>query len=414
MEKRDRVRLLASIILVGFLAAVAFHGTLRLVFHAGYPQNTFLFRPDDRFNDFYNPIRGSADRDPYNPDRILYIGGYFPFGYLVTYLFSRIEPEQRSLTLFLVSFLALLGVYIASALAGTPSPHGVKSRLSIFGYALCIAYLAYPTIFLVDRANFDAVVFVLIAGFALLYQRGNVALAVAILSPAIAMKGYPAILLTLPLIDRRFKELMLACLLTCLLSLGALAVFSDGLVVEAHKMLVSFQRASAIAFDGGSLVRFNSSLYTALLYILGRAGVDPAYSPIFDVGYLVMIASVWAACTVALRRWSAPFWARLSVVTALMILLPPSSADYRLIMLYPALMAFLNNSVTNKDDWFQILVFGLLMVPKAYLILESDINMGLLLNPLLLAALLVSTLALVRPGPRGTPRHESTSVLAGG
>ena len=107
MATRDRVRLLALIILGGLVAALIFHGVMRFGLQTGYPQNTFLFRADDRFNDFYNPLRGSFDLDPYNPDRIGYIGGYLPFGYFITYLFSLVQPPERSLLLFLGGILAL-------------------------------------------------------------------------------------------------------------------------------------------------------------------------------------------------------------------------------------------------------------------------------------------------------------------
>jgi len=410
MAKRNKVRLLGLIILGGLVAALVFHGVMRFGLHTGYPQNTFLFRADDRFNDFFNPLRGSFDRDPYNPDRITFIGGYLPFGYVVAFLFSLVLPAQLSLALFLGGFLVFLGVYVTSNLQDLPASRHLKDRLPILGYAVCIAYLTYPTLFLVDRANLDGVILVLIALFALLYQRGHLTLAVVVLSPAIAMKGYPAILLSLPLLDRRYKELLLASFLAALLTLGGLAIFHDGMFAEAQKMVVSFQRASAIAFGAGSLVRFNSSLYTALLFLLGRLGADVAQNGLFNVAYLMGAAAVWAVCMLVMQMWKAPFWARMSAVTALMILLPQSSGDYRLVMLYPALMAFVNNPVTSKADWVLTVVLGLLMVPKAYLTLESDVNISLLLNPLLLTTLLLSTLALTRSEAIMTPLQAPTSV----
>jgi hypothetical protein len=87
----------------------------------------------------------------------------------------------------------------------------------------------------------------------------------------------------------------------------------------------------------------------------------------------------------------------------LMILLPQSSGDYRLVMLYPALVAFLDNNTEGRPDWLIISLFGLLMVPKAYVILGSDVNIGLLLNPLLLGALLLATLVAVCSGSRRAP-----------
>jgi hypothetical protein len=46
--------------------------------------------------------------------------------------------------------------------------------------------------------------------------------------------------------------------------------------------------------------------------------------------------------------------------------------------------------------WITIL-FGLLLIPKAYIVFESDINLGIFLNPLLLLALLIVTLLPAKP-----------------
>ena len=126
-----------------------------------------------------------------------------------------------------------------------------------------LAYLTYPVIFAIDRANFDILIFVLLSLSVLFYQRNNFILSVIFLSLTIAMKGYSAILLAIFLFDRRYKELLLAAILVSALTFGSLMFFKDGMWIELSKMLISFQRANGIAFDMGSLIclilRFTSS-----------------------------------------------------------------------------------------------------------------------------------------------------------
>jgi len=400
VAKEKRVRQLSLVILVGLLSALVFHGVMGYCLHAGYPQNTFLFRADDRYNDFFNPLRGSYDRDPYNPDRISYIGGYFPFGYFVSFLFSLIRPWWVPFLLFEVGFLAYLGLYVGWQVARDTEPRRGLGRLVTLGTIACIAFLTYPVMFIVDRANFDVVVFVFISLFVLLHQRQQFVMATVVLSLAIAMKGYPAILLTLLLLDRRYKELVLGCVLVVILTFGSLAIFKDGVLIEIQKTLVSFQRASSIAFGSGSLVRFNSSLYPALVFLFDKVRSNVAMSPKFNIAYLVCAAITYLVVVFRMWKWRSPFWQRLLLLIVLMILLPPSSGDYRLVMLYPPLMVFLNNKTALKTDWVFITLFGLLLIPKAYYMLESDINIGLLLNPMLLLLMLAATMLTVnKPSP---------------
>ncbi len=149
--------------------------------------------------------------------------------------------------------------------------------------------------------------------------------------------------------------------------MGRLAVFRDGLFVEAQKMLVSFQRPPLSPSAAEVLVRFNSSLYTAL-HSSSLGKIEPRRCPIspkFNVGYLAC-AAIWAVSLLGLVEVEGALLGEAGLVTALMILLPQSSADYRLVMLYPPLMAFLNNT-GHRQGWIrlQILVFGLLLVPKS-------------------------------------------------
>ena len=392
MTKDSKLRSITLIILAGFVIAIIYHSIMRFYFHMGYPYNTFLFRSDDRFMDFFNPVRGSFDRDPYDPDRINFIGGYFPFGYFITFLFSLIKSRAIGLVLFLGGFLSYLGLYVKWYLGREPVDNKLIDRLIHFAMICILAYLPYPVFFIVDRANFDMVLFILISLSVIYYDRKKYTVSIVLLSCAIAMKGYPAFLLGLFLLDRRYKELLIACLLVPGLTLASLALFKDGLFVEFHKMVVSFQSASSIAFGGGSLVRFNSSLYTALIYLLSKINPNIATSAQFNVVYLLFMVSSYTLVIYLLAKRPYPFWARLLILVTTMILLFQTSGDYRLMMLYPPMMLFLISEHKSKADLYIVVLLGLIMVPKAYMILQNDANIGLLINPLLLIFLLVITL----------------------
>jgi hypothetical protein len=395
VAKEKKLKVLALIIVTGFVYAVTFHVFLGNYFHLGYPFNTFLFMPNDRFMDFFNPLRGSFDRDPYNPERIHFIGGYLPFGYFVTFLFSLIKPWFISFALFISSFLVYLNYYIIKVLYKNDK----RSSMERF-YIFILALITYPVLMVVDRANFDIVIFFFISLFALFYQSEKYTLAILLLAFPVAMKGYPLVLFTIPLLDRRIKDVFFSCLLVAFLEIASLSLFKDGLVMEFNKMLVSFGSAYSIAFGLGSLIRFNSSIYTFLLFILKSTSPSLATDVFFNWAYIIFVMAVFGIITIRMFLKNYPFWRKLLTVILMMILFPQSSADYRLLMLYPPLILFLALEESNPFDYIFIGLFGLILIPKAYVILESDVNIGILLNPILLVLLLIVSVVFIKTPPK--------------
>ena len=379
MNKTGRLKLLVLIIAAGFICAIVFHSVNNLA-GRGYPYNTFLYWSDDRFMDFFKPLLGSSDLDPYNPARINYIGGYLPFGYLVSFLFSLIRPWIISFAIFITFFITYLIWYIARVLYGHKKITFVE-RLNV----LVLALLTYPVLFILDRANFDIVVFVFVSLFAYFYQRGRLTLATLLLAFPIAMKGYPLVLLAIPLLDKRTRDIFLTTGLTIALEIGSLAVFKGGLTAEFGKMLTSFGTSFSIAFGSGSLIRFNSSLFTFLLFL------KPSLitSSWFNRGYVLFAVAIFFIIAAAVYQNNYPFWRRLLIVTLMMILFPQSSGDYRLLMLYPPLLAFLAQYEQSSIDKTITILLALILIPKAYYVFYADVNIGIILNPILLTVLLI-------------------------
>jgi len=129
-----------------------------------------------------------------------------------------------------------------------------------------------------------------------------------------------------------------------------------------------------------------------LLYLLKPQIPNIASNPVFLFGYAI---TAFAICVltvsiIIIRKY--PLWRNLLLLTSLMILLPPTSVDYRLVMLYTPLMLYVNNQDELKVDRIMIVAVGLLLIPKAYIVMQSDINIGVIINPLLLLTLFLGIL----------------------
>lgn len=401
---RDKIALLVLIVAAGFFAAVAYHYVMGLYLGRAWPANSFLYVPEDRFLDFKLVVRQSAGLDPFGQD----IGGFAgaPFTQLVAYLFSLVRPAWLQLPLFFAAFFVVFLPMVKRLLCGP----GVKLTYHHLPALFVMAFLTYPVLFAFDRANFDLLVCVSIFLFAFMYQGERYRASAAFMALAIALKPYAIVLAAVYLFHRRYRDLALVILGALLLSALSLALFKDGLLVEAQKYLSALSQTGT-NLSGGAAQNYTSDLYgflTAVIKVVGNAlGIDRAgttmYLPAHPLattlyGLGAILAFLYFA--IHLHRQPRPLWKVLAVLTILLVLLPYNSGDYRLTYLLMPLMMYLAVTERTPHDLLIVVLWGLLLVPKNYLTLDLappdyyphalHQHIGIIINPLLLVALLVS------------------------
>jgi len=391
LNKDKKLSLLIIIIVVGFSISVLYHYAQGAYFGKPYPYNTFLFGPNDRFNDFYNPVRESADLDPYRPDKSTSMGAYAPFGYFVAYLFSLMKPRDLSLLIFLCAFFVAFILVVKHYLYGLKQKISYHQLLVIF----VLVFLTYPVIFAVDRSNFDLIICILIFLFALAYERQRFKASTIFLAMAIAMKPVACVFAIIYVVNKRFKEALLLVFGVIFMSALSLSLFKDGLFVETQKFIAS-QLSSGKAITHGSVSHFSSDLYNFSVIIvrsiskLFGSGIDLMGSPNFVLFYTLAAVVVFIYFVIYLWEEPKPLWKVLAVLTILLILLPYSSGDYRLTYLFVPMLMYIAINEERRNDLLIVILWGLLLVPKNYYTIGGvDQNIGMVINPLLLVGLLI-------------------------
>lgn len=389
MSKSEKLSLLILIIVVGFSISVLYHYVQGVYLGETYPKNTFLFRPWDRFNDFYNPLRNSGDLDPYRPDKAVFGAGN-PFFHLVAYLFSLIRPRELSWLLFLCTFFVAFILIAKHYLYGLKSKTTHHQLLAIF----VLAFLTYPVIFAVDRSNFDLIICISIFLFALAYERQRFKTSTFFLAAAIAMKPVACVYAVIYTINRKFREALLLAFSVIFVNVVGLCLFKDGLLVEARKFIES-QTGQGDAQTSSALSMFRADIYnamvTAVKSISGLLGAetDLRGNSGFLVSYTVVAVVVFALFAFYLWRRPQPLWKVIGVLTILLILLPFNSGDYRLTYLLVPLLMYLAINEETRNDMLIVIMWGLLLVPKNYYTISGEQNIGMLINPLILVGLLL-------------------------
>lgn len=379
-------RLVAVVFGAGFFLSVVFHYLMAGYFHQGYPESTFLYRPDDQFGDFTNMFLIVKDGNPYHSSH-WFSSNYFPLANLFFMGFASVGDLHIALILFLGLFLGVYALVVLNLAAQWKS-------LSIFG-VVTIAISNYPVLFALDRANLELYLFLLILGFLYFhFVDKRPILAAVLLALATSMKLYPGVFFLLLLRDPKAKPIFVFLLTCTVATLGSLLMFQGGFF-ENLRWMADALAAFTVSSNGPQALQHNSSLAGLLAlgyYVAGKLfwqmpldrpdsfAVTSEFSNVYTV--LVVLAFLVLAYGVISRKLTAVD--SILGLTIAMVLFPVVSYDYKLIyFLIP-----LTLSLTQNQNRVPLVLLTLLMVPKDYLVIKADITIAVVLNSMIQLVLL--------------------------
>jgi hypothetical protein len=367
-----------KVVLVGFVLALIFHLAMNLFpEYARYPYNTFLFRPEDRFNDFRNILGPFASgANPYKWS----FSVYFPATYI--FLLPLRLVHRIAVWIFIAGVIYWL-LKLVDRFFGD-----VLSRESLKKTKIFLA-MSYPFIFALDRANLECGIFLLCLGGLLAWSRKREVLGSFLFGLAGGMKVYPLLYLLPDLVRWRWRRLLMTGGFVALTSICGLMIL-PGRISESLALLsrnLSGFQSDYVNSNHG--IQHGVSLLGAvkLPWILSSiaeggngAEAHAFFSRIWGMvsagGIFLMLLGAWL-----LRREDE--WKIVVLGVAAMLLLPPVSYDYKLIHVLIPVMLFLRLEPGPNDRAFTYL-FAALLIPKAYGYLLNDISIAVILNPVLI------------------------------
>ena len=388
-KKEHNIRksnLVLIIVLAGFILSVVYHTVMAKVFgYDYYPYNTFLFWPADRFNDFLNHFYRAGHLNPYQPPNTFTV--YFPFTYICVYLLTFLPAK--------VAFALLFGIFICSfayyIFSNLPASNYRGKILGVF----ILTFLSYPILFTVDRGNLEILVFLFLLLFVNYYQKGDNVKSVIFLSLAIAMKLYPGVFVVLFCADKKYKNIIYTGILVLALSVFSAAVLEGGIQASIQGLQHNLGLFKETYLQSIMWLHFNTSLYGAI-FILGEKFT---FLTIVIKYYIVLALIAFVLTSLFIICKEKEFWRRVSLLVFMMLLLPQLTHDYKMIHLYIAMMLFLNSHKQSQYDMLYAILFGLLLIPKDYLMIQSDISIAVFLNPLFML-MIAGTILLDRTSMR--------------
>jgi hypothetical protein len=372
------------------------------VLHQGYPYNTFLFDPADRFADFtlYEPRlqhfgspamfshKGFALRHSFNypPALIIVLRGWYNL------------PGYPLLLFRITLGLAALGFAIAfdrSLVRRGINP--ITAHLFVF----TVLVTSFPLIFLFDRLNFEGLVWIVIALGLLALAHRRPWLAATLFAIATAIKISPAVLFALLLSRKTWRQLLYGISLAACLTVVCLWLIGPTIGAALHAILYEFKLFHLVYLylGRGLEMGFQHSLFSIVNQVMLAGGwhtVDLMTRANDMYSYIVPIVGLWLYFR---KIRYLPLLNQILALTTCTILLPWWSGDYTLVHLYvpwAMLVLWIVDHSSSADPpeprrmlWF-LAPFAIVFTPQSYLIF-NHIDWAGQIKAVALLVLLIST-----------------------
>lgn len=358
MEKSQKITLLATVVMTGFALAVIFHYSLVYYIHLKYPFNTFLFNPNYVFGDFLGMMPLIKNFAPFQ-EANLWVN-YFPLAYIFLFPFSLIKSPLIASLIFTSIFL----VYWMHTNVKNFNCKNINPLLN-FQNLFILTFLSYPYLVLLDRGNFDLILFILMSAFVFSFKSEKYLKSAVLLAVVNAIKPFYLIFLTLFLFQKKYKEFFLSLLISFLLIIGGFMVlhgdFWNQITVFITNLMLFKQN---FVFSAESGLLNDSSLFMGLKYLLFQVIKLPT-SAIFSFVKIYSVLNIIMTLVVLFFTFKEKvFWKRISLLTFYSLLMPYVVYDYKLIFLFIPIWLFVNSEEKTKFDMIYTILFALLLIPK--------------------------------------------------
>lgn len=380
-----KVQSICFFILVGFFGALFYHYYFSQYLNYGYPYTTFLFRPGDVFRDYLVHYWQSSNLDPYsNSNTGLPRGNYFPAAYLIIFPFTIIDYALSSKLFFIISIF-LSGAMCYKFLKNF---NFWSNRYDLYLVITILILFSYPILFCLDRLNIE----ILPLFFAYLYfdqiRKNNYNAAFIFIVIATLIKPY-YLLFILPRVCKDFFR-STAYFLMYFLLLGFISLlFFKRPILENISLIYEALGLSAGVLTLTQPLFFSASLLEPIRYFLGFFISQDSPKLLELINIIFMISCIILAAIVFYISFSNKFseWEKLYGCAAFIIIGSHVSFDYKLIVIYLPMFAFISavDHSRLKNTIFCI-IFALLLVPKDYYYFSYgiDTSISVILNPIII------------------------------
>lgn len=336
------------------------------------PFNSIMPSPVTRFGDFF----GAYDLWAINKGfgGIGYGASYFPGLYVFVEIFYLITKD-------IWFALKLLCIFYVSIVSGTVLIFLRARGLATSLMGLMIVLVSYPSLFAIHTGNLEMLIFVIILLGAIAAHAKKWRTFAFLIGVATSAKVFPGIFALAPFVlaspKVALRTLLLAIRISVTFSLFALFFMPGGLysngISSLPNILDSISESQAMYSDlmvtGVPGLHFGHSLLNGLHAVFGMEFLSSniwAY-PMMAIGLLWTLLALFL-----IRKLHPPIWMVFGFLGSSGCIFAPTSTDYKLLYLVPAIALYFRDNETKSKQIALICLLVFAISPKPYWYVGTD------------------------------------------
>ncbi len=397
LTKNQKIEWFSFSLLIAFVAMMTYHFIVSVYFSDVVHSNTFLFTHSWAFSDWFITLHYGL-----NPYNISMPAIYFPFSYIFLYPFFLIYNIALP-----VAIIIFTGFVIAFVTYYCRLDNLEKNNLVLTANIkniFIISLLSYPFWFAFERGNLEEFIFIFLGIFLYFYQKKKFYWAAFMIACAGAMKVYPLVFLLIFIAERQYRAAIFCMLMTAILTIISLCILQGGFFSNFHSMLSSISAyglKDLIVQDATHNAIFSLSLFA--FFYKGLHFLDTNITAIQTLNYYYLSVFIFLIFfTLYFICIKQALWKKIFLLVSVMLLLPPSSGQYKLLYLFLPLALFINETDVDFDnkDVSYLIMFIILFIPINYNLSEKNYDhfFSIVSNITCPAALLIGSIAIIVSG----------------
>lgn len=328
----------------------------------GYQRHVVWWGLPFACEDFHWMMRMVADNDPYGAGSM-----YLPLCHLLTYPFACLDDysseSARQGGMYLISLVFYM--LISVAVLFFPLYKLGKSTNSTL-LILVLLFFSSVNLYAVDSGNLTFISAAAIAVFLWLYnspQRSHRGLVLVCLTVGAVIKIYPVLFGLLLLFDKKYKSIGFCVVLGLALTILPFLFFHRGLF-ENMELLFSnmLEQANFIATHQATGYLFGlPALVKESIHFMAQYGHVELPNTLIAISKYIQL--LLAAISIILCYFTKNNWARIAILSIIVIMIPDVSWFVRGLFFFPAIVLFFNRQTFTQKDLVYLLLFCLFLNP---------------------------------------------------
>lgn len=393
MDKTNKILVLSTITLIGFVIAVIYLYVVDQYMHLGVPYNSFLYPAYGAFCDFTSILPYIIGFNPYQTTTLWVV--YFPITYLILYPFSLFKTTVLSYFIYSFSFVAYF-IYMNLKSFSSENLTKIQNFQNIF----ILTVISYPFLCIMDKGNCDMYLFIIFGLCVFAFKSEKYLLSCILLALVNAMKPFTLLFLIPFLVKKKYKEFFFSIILSIILVIGGFLMYKGNLIKELRMFISSllwFKINYMYLINNDFGMGFASSLYMPLKLLFCKSTTNPIISAETLVKYYNILCLTITIPTIFFIWKEKILWKQLTLITCHFLLLPCITYDYKLIFLFIPIWLFVNSKEKNKFDVAYTILFGLMLIPKHFVFTNPHITsptivkwftLSIIANPIIMLLLM--------------------------